>query len=473
MFSKSYVLQKKNVDFVRRGDAQYWNPTALATESTLKNIGGMPLSEVVNIPKDALTPRIGTLYNLIELADIDGNSGLTKYRKVKGHHIDSNKFKIPKDSVLFGRLRFYLKNIGISPVDSICSTEIRPIVPYNKNYPPEYIFLYLRTKYVHDILIERSGGSNHPRIDDYDLENLPIVGVNEACLKMATQQTQTAFKLFADAQGEYTKAREIINNHLGIPINKEEKKYTSYVLWRKEVNITQSLDSGYWTGENDFFKDSIRMKDVSDRIITGRTPAWGMYSNSSGVRILKVRHLSNEALSWDLKQRDYVHPLFYNKNVEASVQIHDILLASAAHQSSYIGKDVSIVDYFPPEIDKAIVCAELNLIRPNSEIINPFVLCVFMQQKIFYNEIQRNIHGQTGHLYPDEIRKLPVPQKLQNKNFPNRDIVEKLYKSSASKTRESRALIKEAVEAIEKEIDDLINLKLKETTIERKDLGEN
>lgn len=454
--SISYSLQKSDTCFIRRGDAQYWNPLAIKIENALFKCGAIPLIRIADIPKNTIIPKNSSKYNLIELVDIDGNSGLTIYRNVKGYEVDSNKFILPSKSVLFGRLRFYLKKIGLAPVESIGSTEIRPIILKDKNFTQEYLFLYLRSKFVDNIFRLRSGGSNHPRIDDFDLENLPVPTINKDVMRDVSLKIDTAIDLFSESQGKYKEAQIIIDNKLGLSKLKEAKKCGSYILWKDDVDITQSLDVAYWLGENKFFKDSIRLKEVTTEILTGRTPPWRMYSNTKGIRILKVRHLWNQGLSWDLKDRDFVHPLFYEKNKEATIKKYDILIASAAHQSSYIGKDISIVDCFPFRIDKAIASAKLNIIRPDNKKINPYVLLMFMQEDIFYNEIQRFITGQTAELYSNDLEKLPIPKKLLHKNFTESKKVETLYLDSLSLYNKSKNIINDCLIQIELEIEKII-----------------
>lgn len=455
--NKSHFLWKKDIQFTYRGDALYWNLEAIRTQKKLYDAGATSLSKVANIILDVINPKNGEEYNLIDLADIDGNSGLTKYRTIMGQDIGSNKHRFKKGDVLFGRLRFYLKNIGIAPLDGVGSSEIRPIRSFDENFPQEYLYLFLRSKFVHKILIKRSAGSNHPRISDYDTTNLPILRIPSEIITKLTEEVKTALSIYESAQADFEEAQKILRENIGIPDTYRKKSFT-YMIWKNKIEISKSLNVKYWIGEHEFFKDCVRLEDVTENVFQGKTPPWEMYSDTHGVRILKVRHLSNDGLSWDFRDRDYVNPIFYKKNKEASVKTNDILMASAAHQATYIGKDISIVDVLPNEIKKVMAVAELNVIRPRIDKINPFVMLIFMQQELFYNEIQRQITGQTAHLYPDDISQLPIPKQILIENFSESEKIEKFCKSSLEKKRKCRLIIQNCIECLESEWDKILQI---------------
>ena len=44
-------------------------------------------------------------------------------------NLESNKFEFKKGEILFGKLRPYFHNVGVAPVDGVCSTDIVVITP--------------------------------------------------------------------------------------------------------------------------------------------------------------------------------------------------------------------------------------------------------------------------------------------------------------------------------------------------------
>ena len=60
---------------------------------------------------------------------------------------------------------------------------------------------------------------------------------------------------------------------------------------------------------------------------------------------------------------------------------------------------------------------EIMLLRPNVEKINPFLLLVFLKHPDTIKKIQEMVRGQTAHLYPNDLEKLVIPDKiLKHKN---------------------------------------------------------
>ncbi len=447
--SKSHALWKSDIDFTWRGDALYWNPTAIRTIDKLSAKCKKKISDVAILRDTKADPDFSDNYNLIELNDIENTSGLVKYRRVTGGSIKSKKVVIQRGDVLFGRLRFYLKNIGISPVDGIGSTEIYPLKVIDDSISKETLFAYLRSRVVSNILILRSQGSNHPRIASEDLKNLPFPELPEDICRNITENVKRANELWMEAEKEFLETEKIFAAIIG----QNDYQYPNiYIKYKSEIDPIDRIDSEFWKGMNPFFKDSVPLKNVLEKAFTGRTPTWHEYSNHEGVRILKIRHLSNDGLSWSLRDRDYVNLKFYQANEDIKVRLDDILVASAAHQKAYIGKDISIVDSIPSEIGVAIPSAKLNLLRTNRSKINPYVLLCLMQTKMFYNEIQRVVRGETAELYPVDLLELPVPKKLLQINLPDGIQIEKTLISSYEKKNKAQKIIKDAINVMDKEL---------------------
>lgn len=444
-YSKNaHVLWNSEIDFPKRGDALYWNPLALKTLDKLIEKTNLRVSDIARVRDKKIIPELTELYSLVELDDIDNKSGLVKPRRVYGREINSAKVIFKKGDVLFGRLRFYLKNIGIAPSDGVGSTEIYPLEIKDKSVSPEVLSCYLRSIVVNNILKHRSQGSNHPRISKSDLEDLPFPKLNQETISITQSASKQGQDFFTESLLKFGEVKRRFESYLG-SWNKLDKK--AYNLWKGNIDSNNRLDAGFWIGENEFFSNSVRLRAVVDTVFTGKTPDWNSYSDYEGVRILKVRHLSNTGLTWNLRNRDYVNQSFYEANSAAEIREGDILIASAAHQKEYIGKDVSIIDEIPNSVGKAIASAKINVIRPN-ETINPYVLLELMQSKVFYNEVQRVVRGESAELYGQDILDLPVPKMLLKEDFPLSDEVESQLKDSFAKRRLAQEYMEHATNYI-------------------------
>jgi hypothetical protein len=184
-------------------------------------------------------------------------------------------------------------------------------------------------------------------------------------------------------------------------------------------------DFNYWDPEADMLAKRIQagphsimqLSEIAE-IGSGLTPAKEEYSFVKGADdglILKVANLSNAGVRWDDERLSYVSSDFFKKAARSHVQRYDLLMLSAAHQRRYIGKRVDIIDFFPGDVEGNVMAvAELLIIRPNLELINPFYLLAVLRTPTVQDLVTHLVRGQTGHLYPADIGALglPVPESL-------------------------------------------------------------
>ena len=86
---------------------------------------------------------------------------------------------------------------------------------------------------------------------------------------------------------------------------------------------------------------------------------------------------------------------------------------AAAHHPRYIGAKVDVVDVIPPHYgDRVMPCAEVLVIRPDPNKINPIVLLLWLRSDEGRAALQACVTGQTAHLCPDDVAQIVVPQTV-------------------------------------------------------------
>lgn len=160
------------------------------------------------------------------------------------------------------------------------------------------------------------------------------------------------------------------------------------------------------------------LNELCDEVIfSGSTPGRGAYADSGGriiidsaVRILKWRNITNRGVEWGLNDRAFATENFFEKHIAKRVQIGDILVGTAAHNPSYIGKKLDVVDYIPEEYQNKVMCtAEVMVIRINPEKIDPYYVLMYLRTEEGYEALQRCIRGQTAHIYPKDVKLIQIP----------------------------------------------------------------
>jgi hypothetical protein len=167
------------------------------------------------------------------------------------------------------------------------------------------------------------------------------------------------------------------------------------------VSHAPIMETGTWP--------TMPLTSLCHDIFNGATPARAKYTQT-GHRVLKVRDLTNEGLDWDVGERAFVESAFFSKHLRQRIQVGDILITAAAHHPSYIGKKVDIVDWIPEEYSKGVLAtAEILVIRPNTQLIDPLYLLMYLRTEQGYQALQSCVTGQTAHIYPRDVGKIMIP----------------------------------------------------------------
>ncbi|MFA5831824.1 MAG: restriction endonuclease subunit S [Candidatus Paceibacterota bacterium] len=179
-----------------------------------------------------------------------------------------------------------------------------------------------------------------------------------------------------------------------------------------------------------------KLEDVTLLISNGRTPSKELYDEDNdqvgSVPIIKAGTASGRFV--DLERLEYAKADFISGK---KAEKNDIFVLSAAHQASYVGKNVSILDVEPPP--NTVFVGELICVRANPEKILPEYLFGFLSSRVGYLLLNREKRGQTSHIYPEDVKNiiLPVPSLKGQKNIVvtlNKAYEEKRKKESEIKT---------------------------------------
>lgn len=181
-----------------------------------------------------------------------------------------------------------------------------------------------------------------------------------------------------------------------------------------------------------------KLGDVTLLISNGRTPSKDMYDEDNdqvgSVPIIKAGTASGRFV--DFEKLEYVKADFSNSK---KVQKGDVFILSAAHQASYVGKNVSILD-IEPERDTYFV-GELICVRANPEKVLPEYLFGFLSSKVGYLLLNREKRGQTSHIYPDDIKTIPLPIPSLKDQKSIVAVLSKAYEEKRKKEEEIKTIL--------------------------------
>ena len=435
-----------------RLDAEYYKPEYLSAERVAVKFGNYKLlgelvSKIVNGAEIRVYYDEGVPY--LRVSDIKPFFiELSDVKLVHKTSVPKKDTELKVGDVLLSRSG----SIGIAAITtedlkgSIISSHIIRLEPSGK-INPYFLVAFLNSDIGKAQLLRRNNGAVVPEINQPALRSVIVPIFREKEQENISQLVIKSYQKRQLAKKKYEEARQLVNEFLGI---KEEDFTFEQSFSLPFSNIEDRLDGEYYQPlellELPMFKKGIVLLEQLTTINAGRTPVKHAYTQQ-GVRILKVRDLTNQGIDWDEGDRAYTKEEVWEKTKRARVKENDLLLISAAHQAYYIGQEVDIVFDIPKEYsDKLLAVAELLVVRPHK--INPYLLLWYLRTQVAYRLIQRLITGETSHLYAKDLVNLPIPKKLLD--FQDVKKVEGLTRESLLLKKDSKNLLEQAKQEVEK-----------------------
>ena len=449
-----FWLWNDAVDFQKRGDAAYWLPSYSAT-ATLSH----RLSEVAKLSDLKFNPseNRGSEFSYIDISNINTSNGSYEKTKVKNIYAPSRaRKKLEQLDVIISTVRPNRNATSIileDAEDLVCSTGFAVLKATKIN--PYYLFVFTKTSCFIDQLVRQTSATMYPAVNENDVLNVGLSIPPEKDQQKVERITKDAFRLKKESEKEYQEAIATFLKNLKIYIpawsTLAAKTEKTFWLWSDQIDITNRIDPDYYSGEGT--KNRLgKTRPLADlaEIKIGKTPAFDDYLSSGERRIMKFRAITGQGIDWDNNERGFVKDGFFQKNKQNKLNKNDIVLGSAAHQAHYIGKHLDIIDDLPKEFaDGVLTVSEIMTIRAH-ESLNPFILLLFLRSSIGYELIQKQIKGQTSHLYPKDIAGMGIPEAIIkiSASETGREIENKI-RSSLKKSRLSEQKLQEAKKVVE------------------------
>lgn len=451
----TFWLWSDVVNFTRRGDFDFWSPEYVKNDELMSQYSlfddvveditnGVELRKYSD--KGELYLRVGNIKEFFtDLDDIKLVPLTREAIKVREKVVLSEQDILMSRSGSLGIITVVTPDIK----NSIISSHIMRL-RVKKEISPYYIATFLNSSFGKNQILRRRNGSPVPEINHQSLEEIRFFIPSKSTQQKVEQIIKTAFQLKTEAEREYQEATNIFLQNIKTYISEWDILTTeakrAFWLWSDQIDIASRIDPDYYSGEG-MRNKLCKTKPLGElaEIKIGKTPAFDDYLPSGERRIMKFRAITGRGIDWENEERGFVKEEFFQKNKQNKLNESDVVLGSAAHQAHYIGKYLDIVDELPKEFaDGILTVAEIMTIRAN-KILNPFVLLLFLRSGVGYELIQRQIKGQTSHLYPKDVRGIGIPEAIIkiSKSETSRKI-ESNIKSSLEKSRLSKQKLQEA-----------------------------
>ena len=309
----------------------------------------------------------------------------------------------------------------------------------NTELDPYYVATFLNTRFGRFQTLREATGNVQLNLFIEKIKTLRVVRIAEH--DRVAELTRQGYATRANAELHYMEAERLLESALRldkIPLARP----LFYERRLADVQDAARLDAEYacvpdlvtvW--KPPFSIRPLGDPTVSRRVSNGLTPAASDYG-STGVPIIKVADITTHG-SADFGG-EFVAPGTKTLNSsKGRIQPGDVLMIAAAHHIRYIGK-AGILETWPDERKQCQCVGELIAIRPSRGIHGEVLMC-YLNTPAVRAQVQRLVRGMSAHLYPNDLRALPVPLvdiELQNK------IVRKVRDSFDARQQAQRCLDK-------------------------------
>lgn len=120
------------------------------------------LNDLIEIKPKSITPLELNDHNYVGLEHIQRDTGEISY--TESADLKSNKFLFDERSILYGKLRPYLRKVALPNFRGVCSTDILPITP-KPSVDRYFVTSILRSQNFTDYATSASVGANLPRVN--------------------------------------------------------------------------------------------------------------------------------------------------------------------------------------------------------------------------------------------------------------------------------------------------------------------
>lgn len=260
-----------------------------------------------------------------------------------------------------------------------------------------YVLSYLNSSFGYKALMKYGVGSVQKHLNLIDLPAVSLALPSALTRKYIGDKICQAELLRSWSKSTNREIRDYHQRFIPVQTKLNFAKKTRLV---STLQMTERMDAHFYPGVVDSYlnqnPDSFgKLSYCCISIFNGQTQPVG---NDNFCEQVTVANLSPDFIKG--KARVVEAP---NKR-DKFTKKYDLLMCNAAHQKSYIGKDITFV-----HSDKALLpSTEVMVIRPDTSKIPASYLRTYFLSKLGFVQIQSTIRGITAHSYPVDMAKLDI-----------------------------------------------------------------
>ena len=409
------IIYKQGVENLseRRIDAWHYQPKLQNQIDKIKqNIGAIFLNDVIDKSRGVASGATPLGANYLK----NGKVKFYRTSEVEGMFLDSEKavYISEDDDEKLARSRLKAGDILLTITgakfgkSAVVSDSHLPgnISQHSVRFHPKpelidnyFLVAYLNSDIGQDVIWREAYGATRPAIDFPSVRALTIPKVNLVTQKYIGDKVRQAELLREWAKDT---VRKVDSFHLTLVPKQDHLSFDKKFRSVKSFQMTERLDAHFYPSvvEDYIFENNNNFRklvDLTHSIFNGQTQSECLLGSDSSKQIT-VANLSSNFL---MGKPRIVEEL---ANTSKYAQLYDLLICNAAHNKSYIGKDITYVH----SEDKLLPSTEVMVIRVNRDELPASYVRTYLNTKLGYIQIQSTVRGITAHSYPDDVKTLNI-----------------------------------------------------------------
>lgn len=439
-------------------DSQFYNPQKLNFLNQLGRQSKQKISDEFSEIIDLTTSQEKLTFPAVvyNLTDSLGNLFADGSVANSIDDIGSTKKIAQSGDLAVSRLRYYLQEFGILPereYPPLLSTEYVVLRQKGKISPHVLIpfFLLQEIQYIFE---HSQRGSEHPRLANKDILNLPLPDSLVRKAKEITTKVSAAVDSFEQSRKLYPEAEQELLERMEWDKLKADH-VLNYAATSKDILSDERLDPEFYQPKFENLEKHLKAVGTMRLGDFCRMPSRGVqpqYEESGSILIINSKHLGPMEIDIEGAEKTTTH--FYDDEVneKARIQRFDVLMYSTG---AYIGRTNAYLNN-----EKAIASNHVTIIRPDVKVCDPIYLALFLNSPAGLMQTDQRASGSAQReIYPQEVVKYKVftPRDKNGKSDLawQKKLADKVIAANEAK-KSAKQKIGEAKRLVEAEIGKLI-----------------
>ena len=437
------IIQKSQLEGAKRLDAECYQPEYLKLVNNLNKLGAMPIREVATNPKRKFKTRKGEMFQYIEISEVDLSTGEYNKAEILGENApDRAQWIVQKGDIIISTVRPIRNAVSLIIEDSknlVCSSGFA--VLKSEKIEPEYLFVYLKTKPIVELLDRLTTATMYPAITVDDILNTKIYLGDKNFREEIKNQVIEAQKELENSKSLYFQAENLLLEELGLKDFRIEDSLFSIVNL-SDVKSAERMDAEYFQNKYEKLISKIKKQKLKtlENFVKEYSTGFPFKSENyqeQGVPLIRINNIRMGFI--DLGDSAYLSKKDYLLSPKDTARPGDIVLS----MSGTIGMSAVV----PEDVPKCSVNQRILRITPKD--IDKNYLALLLNSIIGSYQLERIGTGgvQTNISYKD-IRKILIPILPQTIQQKIADLVQKSH--------EARKKAKELLEEAKQKVENLI-----------------